>query len=669
MRLKIKRVFYSTVCLLMSAFIFVGTSCQMGSNKQGNGELISDITSAEDGLHQQIKTETNEYIIKNKISNYKIVLPENANEYEELAYAELLAFFYEATNIKLQCVSDSSVGEFSENNKYFVLGETTLNEKANVKVDKAEVKSRGFVIKTVGLSVFVVGGEGEGTLNGVYELLSQLFDFDFYAKDVYSINKNVTSLKLMNYDIKEAPDIELNNSAYSFAQADNVTIARYRMVARTSLQMYVDGRYSGHNAVKGYLQKDLYLNEDDPENYHPEWYDSTKSQPCFTANGDSDSRALMLEAVTNKAIETIKQYPNAKLLTFAIEDSKRVCVCDACVAAKKKYGSDAGAMVEFVNDLRVRIDQWIDSEEGEGYSKDFYLLFYAYLGYEDAPVIVDENGEMQATIKCVEGVVPFVAPIYADYCYSMYHEKNVDSYNLIKGWQKTSDEIHFYWYDINYYEPLTPYNTFDSLQANYQLAKNSNVSFMYNLGLNTGGSATGWSVLKVYLQSKLGWNVNCDVEYYTQKFFENYYAETAPEMRAWFNEYRAHAIYIQENKGFDNSNMDSPVNQGMTLYLSAAQEKFWPKSVLERWLGYANEALSKIESQKTLNPEYYNEMYRRIVLERASLLYMLVQIYGDKLENVSELKQQFLSDTTIANITMHREGTALSSLLTDWNLV
>ena len=101
-------------------------------------------------------------ITLNKTTDYVIVRGANASK-SEIYAADQLALYLEKISGAAVCVTTD---ETAETAKEIVVGKT--NREADKEFDRAELGTDGFVIKTRGDKLFIVGGEMRGTLYGVY---------------------------------------------------------------------------------------------------------------------------------------------------------------------------------------------------------------------------------------------------------------------------------------------------------------------------------------------------------------------------------------------------------------------------------------------------------------------------------------------------------------------
>ena len=642
---QLKRFLASMLSLPFAAMTFAFSSCQNGdATNAGEGGLPPAIEYAT-GTHSFKVEKTNEYIVKNSTNDYKIVISEDASSVEMMAANELSEFLYQATEIAFPIITDKNL---PSDGKFFSIGENDLSKTASIEFDYDVLKSQGYIIKTVGKNIYMGGAGDYGSLYSVYGLAEHLLGYDYYYTDSMKINRGLTELPLYNYDVVEVPDIEYRDATYAYVTNSAQVANRYRMMTRTTYICPVK-ESMGHNVL-------TWFGVDENLATHSAWFNDEKkpTQLCFTAHGKSEEREAMLAYGIQVLKEALMQYPDKSVVLFCCEDNKDVCDCGACKEAKEYYGSDSGAMVAMLNDIKRAIDEWFEGD-GAAYKRDLKISFYAYLGYENAPM---------QNIRCEEGVVPYVAPIHADYMVPLTDKANVAAYTQIEKWKAISEDVHFYLYDTNYTGYFTPYNTFEGMQENYRYVASSG-SCMHNLGQgNQPNISTGFSVLKVYLQSKLGWNVNADVNILLDGFFDGYYDVASEYMRNYFEEWRMQSIIQHDVVGY--SGMD-------TIYRDVVKREYWPKQLLERWIGYMDKAMESIEIYKETNLTLYKQLYNHIATERIDLYYLYVEIYTNEIEET--LKEQYKlsvrDDANNLGLKYFRENSnrgALTSLWASWKI-
>ncbi|MBQ8658348.1 MAG: DUF4838 domain-containing protein [Clostridia bacterium] len=659
-----KRRLKKWLALALSLITFTGAFVACDEEKQSSdGGSSSSVEKVfDDGIHSYKIGETNFDMVKNGSSEYKIVLPNGASETLNFAATELQLFFKEATGVTLPIVSDASV-TYSQSAKVISLGETTLFEAAGLTVDKQTLDRNGFIIKTVGENIFISGAYDDGTNFGVYGYLEQDFHFDCLSNTCYYIDEGVRDLKLKNFDVVDVPDLKVRNNGNSFVTNSKTTMRRMRYTAREDGSTFA-GSASAHT-VFTHLPPATYNNPEKTETYHPDWYSNDGMQLCYTAHGKPEEREAMLAAAFEKMKSEFIKNTTGYLFIFSQEDKFTWCNCETCTKSKTKYnGSDAAVAIKFCNDLADKMFAWMQTEEGKPYARDFKVLFLAYGKSLVPPSVYNEKTKKYEAIDseavCNENTAVMFAPIEMDYQKSIYDEDNESFLRAFEGWGPISKNFNIYTYQANYNYFLVPFDVFNTMRDFYQYAAKMNTYWFFDLGQRKqSAGATGWTMLKNYISSKLAWDVNADVDALTDNFFKIYYGEASEVMREWYDGYRAHSKYMIDHGGMARAN---------SVYLVMLNEEFWPSPLLDGWIEKAEAALKAIEPVKYTDIERYNELYLHIVTERVSVQYMLVKIYEDDYETsyIDALKRQIKTDCELAGIDVAGEGGAAAALSTQW---
>jgi hypothetical protein len=196
------------------------------------------------------------------------------------------------------------------------------------------------------------------------------------------------------------------------------------------------------------------------------------------------------------------------------------------------------------------------------------------------------------------------------------------------------------------------------MQELYQFCKEQNVFNMYNLGSGAEyGWSTGWSALRIYLANKLTLDVNMDMEAYTAKFFEEVYQDAGQTMRKFYDEWR----YVDEL----NSAKFPSYSGKSSHYKDIKKAEYFPKTVLDRWLGYIETSLAQIEPLKTYDPDLYARTYKMIVGEGVWLKYFKYEIYKVSMSNeeMTKLKKELAADLRFMGITHWIEASTIDVYL------
>ena len=577
-------------------------------------------------------------------SDYKIVCSKSANADEKLAAAELQRFFEEGTGSVLPIITDGQVSTYDENSKYIFIGENDFSREEKLALDKYKYGRAGYVIQTQGNCVYI-------TVLGTYQFLHYILDYDYFYEGIYSLNRNVADIPLMDYDVSIIYDIEFSEMRYGF---NNNRTARLKY-SNVFTETTPIGGVSGHASME-YLPTSKYLNSDASENYHPDWYMSEykPEQLCFTAHGNADEYALMVQTVAKVITDVFENDPNAYVFDCSMEDNKSWCSCSGCTAKIQKYGADSVTMVHFLNDVTDAINAWFETEEGAPYKRDYYIVFYAYFSLVTAPVQYDQDSDsfsiVDDSVYLNDNVMPKIASVEYDITQSMYSEVNRDTLLSFRAWGEISSNVGAYFYSARYNNYIVPIESFNDMQELYAFLHNCGVTNLTDLGAGREtGFASGFCALKVYLSAKLARDTNMDFNAHINKFFDNVYLDASKTMKQIFDEWR----YL------DAYNTDLyPEYAGKSSYkVNIAKEKYFPLSTLQRWQALFEQALQEIDYLKVENEEQYKLVYKMIVGERVFVNYLTYRIYALTLSSseLATLKSDLVSDINTAGVAMLSE--------------
>lgn len=595
---------------------------------EGGNMNYSNIGYIEGSIHQYNISETNDYVIKNGQTQYKVLIPKDATVSLTSYTSEFVSIFKEATNLELEIVTDDN---YDASANYISVGNTKLINDNNIHLDYSQLKSQGFIIKTVNKSIVISGFSDQACLNGLYEYMHLIANYRYLGPETYILNTDLKEVKLSNYDIIDAPDIEYRAGSYSFVTSDR----KYRLTGAPFIP--VNG-VTYHNTFS-YLPPNTYKES------HPEWYSIDGTQLCYTARGNKDSLKLMQEHVVEVMKSHLIEYPDRNAITFTIQDSNTFCTCDTCSESYTKYkGSNAAVVVKFLNGVSDMVNEWFEGD-GAQYKRDLKILFFAYLSTNVAPTNYNETTKeyspIDDSVVCRENVCPFFADIRGDYTKSYYDSKSANKQyaESMKAWASCSTNLYFWTYSTNFHYYLTPYNSFDAMLDSYKFAVECDTNYLYDQAqFNQGQSATGWSFLKQYMTSRAAWDCNVTAKELYDEFFSEFYSkEAGPIMRELFDEYCILADYQTNSLGYSGPS---------SIYHNPFQEKYWSKQTLIRWINRFDEALAAIEVYKESAPGQYAKYYGHITSERVQYTYLLLKIYSASMSEfeLAYYKAQFHSD-------------------------
>lgn len=513
----------------------------------------------------------------------------------------------------------------------------------------------------MGDSHYFIGYTDYGTLYAVYGFLEKEFGYEYFAEDSYSlVNRNYFTYN--DYDEVVVPDIEYVYANYGLIEygSDTSVRERYMMPTRSDVILNVNGTPSSHNSLY-LLPKTIY-------GENTIYYSNDGTDLCFTAHGNQTSFEAMTTDAANEIVQELKANTRAKFMILGQQDINKTCTCDGCMAIFNQYGTHSAKGIIFTNRVLEKVYAWFETGEGCQYARDFYILLLAYEKFVDAPV--DEvNGDYVLkdglTIHPKFGV--YLAPINCDFTVPM--EDDSELAIIIKQWSVCSNVMAFYNYDTNYHCYLTPFNSFASKQDVYIALEESGCLYIGEGGSNNDVSTpTGWTLLKIYLESQMRWDAELDTQAYIEKYFDGVYGDASTTMLGLYNSYQTYWATVQEKVEAGNL----PSNVTNNHMLTNAKEGVWDKDVLLGWLNDYDTAFAEIEHLKITNPEEYERISRYIKAERISTLYLVLEIYRDDISTTdfNAYVEDFIADAELLCIDLEKEVNTytIEALLTRWGV-
>ena len=661
-----KKSLKKTVSILLSAIaLFATVGCNEGSGSQK--ETKNNITeyAAYEGLHVYNKTaRRGEWMVQNGKTEYKIVLPDSTLSRVALARTDFIELFMKATGATVMSLKEAAV-EDVDSGKYIFIGCKEIEEREGLDLQAGlpsgkSINGEGFRIKTKGDDIFVMARNEKGALWGTYELLTQLFNYERYWVDYYEIDK-VKDVPLYDFDIADNPDFETRigpwGSVYRVAQATNASRMRFTL---QHADVYV-GATRYHNTLE-YLPPETYMAE------NSEWYAQYSENPvknvnvhqlCYTAHGNEEKYNAMVDAMAAACIEELKVNTTLPVMTITQEDNREFCTCDACEAGNKKYGGNlSGNMWLFHLDVVRKINAWLD-ENQPGRKDTLRICMFAYHNYQEAPAYKDANGEW----KAYEGMdatkdpsVSNAAIMYAASSGDFLHGLNRDEYNkktknAMLSWKVCTNHSGIWMYQTNYMDYLIPTDTFN-YQENYKLCLDFGAKWIFDQGQQDNQNSSGFNDFKLYLNSKLQWNVDLDTDELTKKYFNAMYGPAADIMYEYFLAQRAHMQTLPP----------SDIEDSMTSSTN------FPYNVVKQWIGYTERAYKAIEGLKESNPEYYQLCYDHICVESITARYLLIAMHEGAIspEQLAREKASFKEDVLRLNFTEYAQHLNITDMVKDW---
>lgn len=595
----------------------------------------------------------------NGTTDYKIVIEEDATFFEEFAAKELQFFFEDATGAKLPIVYEDEVS-YSETAKVLSIGDTTFQQASGVTAEYSELGDSGNKVVTKGNSMILTGAGKRGSLYAVYDFLKYTFNYEFYEKDTWVIDKvekaflpNVEQTNIPSFD-----DVRFGDySHYDNLGGDVRTAYRQRI-------HFVDDEMSiGGHIPATLLPYETYGAE------HPDWYSGpgdSEWQLCYS------NEEMLLEYV-----ERHKQYilanPNSAIASMCDRDYNTWCACENCkaiMASYNLYDSNNNLLMEcpegitgilFKSKAADMLDAWLETEHPE-----IHMTYYAHAYFKQRTPPVYQNADGSFTLltngkgdddplKHLNPNLQWqVAAIEANRNFSW--EDNASQGTELKKWSVVSNNVIVYEYPQDAANCLLPYDGIHVHADNMRFAKSlGHKAYLFQGNYNT--QSGGFYDLRKYVISKLAWNVNYDVDTLINDYMNACFGPAAEPMNELYKSMRARMAYLRENGNYG----------GHVLGQNIKTVNF-PRALVLVWEDLTDKAYDAIAYLKYENPEYYARLFRRIKIEDLTLQYINLSLYRTyyATEDKMALIEEFEYYSKQYGATLYHEAKPMADLITQW---
>ena len=617
---------------------------------------VEESTSQED--EPLVTVVEGEYLYQGGVSEYSILVRDDANFYESFAANELAANLQKATGNAIPVVTESAL---KNPDCVISLGHTSLWEKnVGIALSSDDIVDSGYYIKTVDKNIYISCPDytsSSGVLYGAYDFLADTIGYEFFAADeiYYEEKKDVPLLNYTGYSVN--PSFEMRMLPKADLRDDRDTVRRYRMTSPSPTFGLVAW---GHGQASQYILPDAKCtcglegcgNGITYQEHHPDWfsnYGTKDMQLCWTGGETLETVAA------NRFIEFFQQYPDAQYFMFGQEDNVSYCDCDRCVAAINEYaGNVAGLQVAFVNNVIERANAWLHENQP---GRRVKYIIYAYYAAEAAPVKTTASGEIVAysdKVVPVDDLYIFYTPIGANFAFQIDSPKNASVYKNLKDWSVIADgQLIMYLYDINFRNYLINFNNFGTVKGMYETCKELGVTCISSQAADS--YTTCFQEMRSYVESSLMWDLSLSYDDLVRKFMSAYYKDAADYLYEFYQILRDRYAYYQ--------NAVNPESGG--IYGEINSRDLWTQPVVEKIDKAFDKALESIKKYEESDPALYRTLKNRIMKERLSPIYLKITLLSSYYseEEMAQMKEEFKYYAKMFKLSEATEGSGFGDLL------
>ena len=567
--------------------------------------MVGMDTSAVEAASQQLQLGQS---ISDNLASYSVVYDYADNDMELVAsdFANLLG---EVSGLSYNVFGTYGGSVVKTNSRYIVLGGNLAKQNGLENFELTQ--TNGYNIKQNYTNLYVYSPTTYGTIKGIYGLLAQLADFEFFTADTYTFDKSSTLNIAPDYAL--AVNYDFNYSVAGTAEAAYNKLYAYRLgmisdwLAFSGAGVNVSSNVHNHLDILPY---EIYGAA------HPQWYEYKSDVGTYVLDFDAMD-SVMVGVVADSLKQVLAAKPKQEIFVFGQADTQ--------------YGPNVADYLAFVNAVTAEVDLYLQTNEP---NRQIIVAMLAYNGTFVPP----QNGIffVGANAKVAGMFAPVGGRHNTAYDSSDNKQKNTstgefDSETIaerLNEWSALPGATVLSWlYGTDYFNYMMPFDTLSAMQANVRLAKSAgNELLFYQLQTyNATTVGSDWQRLKLYVASKLAKNANADVDELIDAFCNAYFGVAASDMKQLLATERAD-LYKKRNAS-GNSDWYGLVN-GSALLLN---KKCFPLITVNGYMKTIDSAKAKVEASYengNLTATERDKLTERIDIESLTFRYILISLHG-----------------------------------------
>ncbi|MBR5528913.1 MAG: DUF4838 domain-containing protein [Oscillospiraceae bacterium] len=646
------------VVLILSFVLLSGvlSGCEK-EEETGTVQIPEDLRQTSYNQSQKTALSSVDFLKDGK-SDYVIVIPDEADEYETVGAEDLQLFVEKASGAKLEIVAEKDA---PKDGKCIYIGAVKAADEAGIMPTYETTKQNGYQIKLVGDDCYLRGYTSMGSRNAVYEFLDEVVDYEIYAWDEIYV-ADVKTAKMPAFDKVYQLVFDWRNANYGDQIRIKGVSARMQLIGGE--EVFVTGNVN-HNS---FTIVDPYVYDFTSDKYK-DWYSpETESvagktypvQLCY-------SNEEMMEQYIKNLIDMVKDAPQPAMM-IGQQDNHGWCTCDECAALKEKYGTNGAVMVQFTNKVQAALDAWF--AENKPGVQPTRLVMFAYNATVEAPAKFNESKgkwePIDETVKLNDNSSVMIAPAGHTFDKAIVDTDLKDPYSLqgtIAGWASVT-KYPFVWMYTLYFTGdggMLMADTIEIVKKNYQYLRDIGTLYLIDQSEHYANNYSAWGHVKGYVGLKMSANPELHVGELLDDFFVNYYGPASDIMQALFNEQREYMTYLMKQDPLSTAKIGS---QPQTT-------DYWKYNQLQHYLGQINQAFEAIKPLAKTDPERYTKLYDRILTESVQYRYLTLQLYYMEYEDQVLLQNERIAlknDCERLGITRASEQISMKTIYESWGL-
>ena len=401
-----------------------------------------------------------------------------------------------------------------------------------------------YAVRVRGEDIYLFGGGAHGTRYAIYEFLENSVGFRFYdMRGGMKIPEGRDRLSVVPRTVRRKYDFDVHSliSWRHFVRPTS-TVALYRsgqdyhmktFLARAGISVPADDyrefsifchsipeylpRKDADSRIKWIAELGGCLEKEHPE-YFTQGEDGKRMfnhQRCLS---NPDARKLLSERV----LETIRRNPSCTHFDISAGDTPgRYCWCEGCRKLEKKYGTEAGPIVDFMIEFCPKAAARFPGVQ-------IMTLVYRKNQTQHPPKGIE---------RMPENFTPRFAPIDDNFAKDWNHPDNRETYRDLQAWGRLCRNMLLWYYPNPYGGDVTPpLGNVGRLARDMALSKAAGVTGQtheHNVGV---AEMIGFTELQNFVGYHLFKDVSCDWRALADEFIGFEYGAAAGMMRKYWLE-------------------------------------------------------------------------------------------------------------------------------------
>lgn len=509
-------------------------------------------------------------------TDYTIIVSDYASCSEHFAASEIQKYLNEISGAKIQVKSEGS----GKKGKRIIIGYNQSVLDLEPSLQKPLNDDQSFCYFSVAGDIVIVGGNEIGTLYGVYTFLEKELGCRWLTNQVSFVPK-LSSWHFTSLNETSSPAFDYRyiyskgsfDKFWSLKNKNNGIPENYQ----TEYGIIKDCQipFWGVHTFNRFVPPTKYFDG------HPEYYSliNGKREPKQLCLSNKNVKKLCINALR----DIIRSNSGFMVYDLSQNDNITPCQCRKCKKLKKRFGSESGVVIWFVNSVAKEL------------KKEFPDKLIGTLAYQ-------YSQNPPRTIKPEQNVAIRLSLINTCLIHDLENcPKNKSAGADVKGWCGLTKNLYIWDYISSsrlYYAPIP---NFEAIRKRIVFYKENGVRGV----LFEGNSETEYgefSSLRNYVIAKLLWDPYSNLDLLVTDFISHYYGRASSVMKEYYNMTQQRAIDTK-------SHMHFVMDHKNEVYS-------------EEYLEKAYSLLSTAERKAATD----EEIKERVQAEKMSVAYMLCKV-------------------------------------------